>query len=292
MFRDTHRHYRELTAPPPGMAFDYTQPAGEPALVAADSITWRVFKNPVAQFIGGAAAVILQLAEPSVRTGVWDHSTFRSDAILRMRRTAAAAMMVVYGPRSAAEKMIARVVRMHERVSGETPAGEAYHANDPRLLNWVQATASYGFGEAYSRFVRRLSGSERTLLLQESLTAARLFGATDVPRSPHEWEAFYRETEPRLERSDIVFEFLDILNTAPIAPAPFRGTQRLLVRAAVDTIPTDLRERLGLMSAGLTPFQRMQVRVLARIADHVPDLQAPPAKASIRMGHRPTFLYY
>ena len=70
-----------------------------------------MFANPVSLFVGGATAVLLELAEPSVRTGVWDHSSFACDPATRLRRTGFAAMMTVYGPRSAAEEMIARVVR-------------------------------------------------------------------------------------------------------------------------------------------------------------------------------------
>jgi uncharacterized protein (DUF2236 family) len=44
------------------------------ALVPADSISWRVFKNPLSLVIGGVAAVIMELAEPRVRTGVWEHT--------------------------------------------------------------------------------------------------------------------------------------------------------------------------------------------------------------------------
>ena len=36
---------------------DFAQPAGEPALVGPDSLSWRIFKNPVAVFVGGVAAV-------------------------------------------------------------------------------------------------------------------------------------------------------------------------------------------------------------------------------------------
>ena len=124
---------------PDGAAF--AQPEGEPALVPADSVSWRIFKNPVALFVGGVAAVILELAEPSVRTGVWEHSGFRRDPVRRLERTGMAAMVTVYGARSVAEAMIADVVRLHDRVTGATPAGEPYRANDVRLLTWVQATA-------------------------------------------------------------------------------------------------------------------------------------------------------
>src|SRR4029077_1396180 len=47
---------------------DFLRPVGEAALVSPDSISWRVFKNPLSLFIGGVAAVIMELAEPRVRT--------------------------------------------------------------------------------------------------------------------------------------------------------------------------------------------------------------------------------
>ena len=60
---------------------DFLRPAGEAAFVSPDSVSWRVFKNPLSLFIGGAAAVIMELAEPRVRTGVWEHTTFRIDRL-------------------------------------------------------------------------------------------------------------------------------------------------------------------------------------------------------------------
>jgi uncharacterized protein (DUF2236 family) len=140
---------------------DFLRPAGEAALVSPDSVSWRVFKNPLSLFIGGITAVIMELAEPRVRTGVWEHTTFRIDPARRLRRTGLAAMVTIYGARSTAEALIARVRRMHDRIAGSTPAGKAYRANDPELLNWVQGTAAYGFLQAYHSYVRPLSALER-----------------------------------------------------------------------------------------------------------------------------------
>jgi uncharacterized protein (DUF2236 family) len=52
-------------------SIDFSQPTGEAALVSSDSVSWRVFKNPLSLFIGGVTAVVMELAEPRVRTGVW-----------------------------------------------------------------------------------------------------------------------------------------------------------------------------------------------------------------------------
>src|ERR1700743_126117 len=60
---------------------DFTKPAGEPALTSPDSVSWRVFKNPISLFIGGVTAVLMEFAEPKIRSGVWDHSTFKTDPL-------------------------------------------------------------------------------------------------------------------------------------------------------------------------------------------------------------------
>ena len=206
---------------------DFSQPAGEAALVSPNSVSWRVFKNPLSLFIGGVTAVMMELAKPRVRTGVWEHTSFRVDPIRRLRRTGLAAMVTIYGARSTAEAVIARVRRMHEMVADTTPSGEAYCANDPELLTWVQSTAAYGF----HAYVRPLSLSERDCYYAEGIAAAALYGATSAPRSEADLEMLFQAATSRLERSDIVFEFLAIMRSMPILPMPLRPIQHLLVRA-------------------------------------------------------------
>src|SRR5277367_882744 len=121
---------RALLNPNNGPRIDFTRPLGEGALLPPDSLSWRTFKNPIALLIGGVAAVILELAEPSVRTGIWEHSSFRKDPMRRLQRTGLAAMVTVYGARSIAEPMIARVVQRHSKVVGKAPCGTSYSAND------------------------------------------------------------------------------------------------------------------------------------------------------------------
>jgi uncharacterized protein (DUF2236 family) len=274
---------RALMQPPPGMAFDFSQPAGEPALAPQDGVAWRVFADPVALFVGGVAAVLLELAEPSVRSGVWNQGGFKSDPCMRLRRTGFAAMMTVYGPRSAAEKLIAHVVQVHGHVRGSTPDGLAYHANDPRLLDWVQATAVFGFSEAYHRYVQPLSSFEKDVAFAESQPAARLYGATGVPQSWAAWEALLARTAPGLEGSAILSDFLTIMDTAPLVPAPMRPLQRLLVRAAVELIPEPVRSLPQLRGRGLRAGEATLVRALARSIALLPLGDTPPVQAARRL---------
>ena len=274
---------QELVRPPPGMAFDFSQPAGEPALTPPDGVCWRVFANPVALFIGGVAAVLLELAEPSVRSGVWDHGGFRHDPLMRLRRTGFAAMMTVFGPRSAAEKLTAHVVRMHAHVKGTTPAGLAYHANDPRLLDWVHATAIYGFAEAYHQYVQPLSPAAKDSAFAETQVSGRLYGATGAPCAWAGWDALLAAGAPGLEGSPILAEFLRIMDGAAILPAPMRAFQRLLVRAAVQITPEPVRSLPQLRGRGLRFGEAPLVRALARAAMLLPLGDMPPAQAARRL---------
>lgn len=274
---------QDLMRPPPGMAFDFSRPTGEPALAAATSVSWRVFANPISLFIGGVCAVLLELSEPSVRSGVWDHSSFKRDPGMRLRRTGVAAMMTVYGPRSEAEKLIARVVRMHGNVAGTTPDGIAYQANDPRLLDWVQATATFGFTEAYHRYVAFLSPAEWDAAFAEAEPAALLYGATGAPRSVAMWDSMLAGAASGLEGSEILTEFLTIMEEAPILPAPFRWLQRLLVRAAVEITPAPVRSLLQLRGRGLRFGEALLVRAMGRAAALLPLGDTPSAQATRRL---------
>jgi uncharacterized protein (DUF2236 family) len=238
------------------------------------------------------AAVILELAEPAVRTGVWEHSTFRSNPMRRLQRTGLAAMVTVYGARSVAEPMIARVVRMHAKVAGETADGVPYSATDPRLLSWVQATATFAFAEAYSRYVRPLNSAEFDLVFREGAAASTLYGAVQAPASHAELQALFTGMRNRLEPSPIIFEFLDIMRTVKGFPLPLCWMQGTLVRAAVELVPAWIRERLGLTHQfGLNRAERWLVEAAGAAADRILLTGSPSAQACRRLG-LPTLQLY
>ncbi len=272
-------------------AIDFSKPEGAPALVPPQSVSWRVFKNPVALFVGGVAAVILELAEPRVRAGVWEFTGFRTDPVTRLRRTGLAAMVTVYGARAEAEAMIAGVTRMHEKVAGVADTGEAYRATDPELLDWVQATAAFGFLQAYDHYVKPLSAAERDRYYGEGAEAAALYGATSAPRNEAALKVLFDAMRPQLERSPVILEFLAIMRRAPVFPAPLRPAQRLLVRAAVELTPPDIRRRLGLENAGLRFGERALVALAGRLGDRLLIDASPAVQACRRLGLPRDYLY-
>lgn len=275
-----------------GWKIDYAHPPGEPALLDPGSMHWRVYKNPIALAVGGVAAVLLEFAEPRIRSGVWDHSTFKSDPLGRAMRTGTAALIGVYGPASAARRVIQGVTHMHARVSGETPGGETYRALDPDLLNWVAATAVYGFVTAYDRFVEPLSQDEKTRFYEEASPVAHLYGATVSPGSEAEFMAMLQALAPRFEPHPIIDEFLATIASGRAAPAVPRPLHRALARAAVSLLPPVVRERLALgREHDLSSIEVLALRAAGAVGEKVAVRSAPPCQASLRLGLPYNFLY-
>ena len=266
---------------------DYSQPRGDPGLYGPDSVAWRVHANPIALAIGGVAAVILELAEPRVRTGVWEHSIFASDPLTRMRRAGEATMITTYAPTAEADARIAMVTRMHERVRGRTPEGQAYHALDPDLADWVHLTAAYGFLNAYMRYVDPgLSPADQDRYYLEGGAVGRAFGARHPSTSAAMTAERMQAMRRRLVRHPIIDEFLAIVRRTSPMGAVGRALQPLVVEASIDLLPPGLGAQLG-----LTPHPsrlaaaRITLSALGRGARLAPG--PIPRQAYARMGRRP-----
>jgi uncharacterized protein (DUF2236 family) len=201
-------------------------------------------------------------------------------------------MISVYGARSVAEPMIARVVRLHASVEGTTAAGIRYSANDPRLLTWVHATAAFGFAEAYSQYVLPLSTQNLNDFYREGAPVSRLYGAIDAPRSVTEMQALFESTRSRLAPTAIIFEFLRIMRETPAFPRPLRWLQPLLLRAAVELIPEWLRVALSLSEFyGLRGHERRLVKWAGAFADRIVLPTSPAVQSCLRLGLPMTYLY-
>jgi uncharacterized protein (DUF2236 family) len=244
-----------------------------------------VFKNPIALGVGGVAAVLLEFADARIRSGVWDHSIYKVDPIGRSQRTGMVAMVGVYGPKSMARQVIGGVNRMHTKVVGKTPAGEDYRALDPELLNWVSATAQYGFATAYDRFVRRLSAAEKDRFWTEGSAVAELYGVTEIPRSEADFMEMMARLLPRFEPHAINREFLGIIQSGRAAPSVPRFLHRALARAAVSILPPVVRSRLELgREFDLSARDRLLVSLMGRLAERVKDRTSPAWQAAERLG--------
>lgn len=275
---------RPRTAARP-LSVDFSTPAGATSLVAPDSIQWRVFRNPIALGVGGVCAVLLEFADPRIRSGVWDHSVYKVDPIGRSRRTGTAALVGVYGAAQSARALIAGVTRMHGRVSGLTPDGEAYTAMDPELLNWVHGTAAFGFMNAYHRFVRPLSTADQNRFYAAGEAVAELYGVTRTVKTQADFDDMLQHLLPRFEPHPINLEFLNIIRSGQAAPTVPRFLHRALANAAVSLLPEVVRQRLELGAEwDLTTSQRLALKAAGTLADRIRSKSSPAWQAAVRQG--------
>ncbi len=249
---------------------DFGEPTGEVGIVGPGSVSWRVFGNPLSLAVGGIAAVIMELGEPRVRAGVWQHSSFRTDPRERIRRTGAGALITVFAARSRVAAYARQVNAIHAGISGTAPEGTAYRADDPELLHWVQATAAFGFAEAYGRLVRPLSPGEADLFYAEAAVGAAFYGAEQAARTQGGMGRYLAGMARALTPSPVIAEFLAIMRSGPILPKPLKWLQPVLVAAAIECVPMSFRERIGLAAEpSLRPAERMLLKALARAAEWV-----------------------
>jgi uncharacterized protein (DUF2236 family) len=275
-----------------GWKIDFRNPVGEPAGLEPDSMHWKVYKNPVAMAVGGVCAVLLEFADARIRSGVWDHSIYKQDPIGRSKRTGTAAMVGVFGPRKAAERVIQGVTNMHTRVTGTTPKGEAYKALDVELLDWVSATAAYGFLTAYDTFVERVPEADKARYYAEAAPGAKLYGVQNSPKSTADFFAMMNRLVDRFEPHPINEEFLDIIMSGKAAPDTPKYLSRAMGRASVSLLPPVVRSKLGLgRRYDFSLVDRAVVSMLGRYLDRKPMPGSPACDASFRIGLPENFLY-
>lgn len=159
----------------------------DPGLFGPGSVTWRVMREPLLM-LGAGRALLMQAANPLVAQGAIDHSNFAADPYGRLERTVEWVTVVSFGTTAEAAKISARVLKLHGRVQGVLPRGNAtarigprtrYTAADPALLRWVHATFVDTMLATHDSLVGGLDEEERDAFVHEWDAVAALMG---VPR--------------------------------------------------------------------------------------------------------------
>jgi uncharacterized protein (DUF2236 family) len=244
-----------------------------------ESVVRRLGSSPVTPFLGGGAAVLLQVAHPLVACGVAEYSGYERNLWRRLVGTLRALYLITFGDREEAEQAGARVQALHARVHGRTQEqlgpfspGTSYSASDPDLMLWVHATLVHSSLAAYERFVQPLSEQEREIYHEEMSLVARLFGtpAEILPRTYAEFVAYW---EGQLFSDTITVtqparRVAEVILAAPL-PAPLRLLAPAHRLATAYILPARLRDEYELH---WTPLH---------------DLALPLAGASVRYGTAP-----
>ena len=148
------------------------------------SLLRRVHEQKAVGLFYGQRALCIGALKPLNYVGTSEHTRDKLTPFRRLARTGGAFETVFFGTREQADRTLAAVRHMHERVVGalprdagpRCPAGTAYAANAPELMLWTIAVIADSAQWFYEHLVRRLSDGEREALWQDYVLLAELFG--------------------------------------------------------------------------------------------------------------------
>ena len=167
--------------------------------VPPDSVVRRVHGDLPSMLVGGLSALLLQMLHPLAMAGVAQHSNYRDDPLGRLERTASFLTSTTFGTVEEARTAIARVRGVHRRVRGVAPDGRRYAASDPDLVTWVHASEVSSFLAAARVYgPHPPTPAEADAYLDTMARVALDLGATDVPRSTADLEAYFTGMRPHL----------------------------------------------------------------------------------------------
>ena len=246
-----------------GERINLDSPPGDQGLFGPRSMPWRVHADFTTMMTGGIAALLLQMLHPAALAGIWDHSRFREDRSGRLRRTAQFFAGTTYGGTAQAERLIARVRAVHDKVAGQLPDGSRYRANDPDLLRWVHVAEVYSFLSAYRRYrAPFLATREQDRYYGEMAQLAERLGATEVPRTAAQVQDYLFAMRPQLRsdaRTQEVSSFL-LKPQAGLLSAPF---SKVAIDAAIDLLPPWAARMHGFHSGPGRHLTRAQLASMA-----------------------------
>ncbi len=225
-----------------------------------DSAIRRVHSD-ASMFVGGLSALLLQSLHPLAMAGVAQHSDFRTDPWGRLQRTADFLAATTFGPIPVAERSIAIVRKVHERVVGTASDGRPYSANDPHLLRWVHVCEVTSFLAAYQRYgADPLSAQDADAYVKDASLVARKLGVNEPPKNVRELAAELREYRYELRGTTEARQAARFLLLEPPLPLAARAPYAVLGAAAIGLLPAWTRWPLRL------PFLPVSETMLVRPA--------------------------
>jgi uncharacterized protein (DUF2236 family) len=222
---------------------------------------WRVHAD-TSVFVGAIRALLLQSLHPIAMQAVAEHAGFEADFWGRFQRTSRYVALTTYGTVPDAERAIAAVRAIHRRVTGTTPDGTPYSADDPHLLMWVHIAEVDSFLSAFRAFgAEKLTASEADEYVRQAGSVAARLGVIEPPRTVLELSEIMESYRPELSGSGVARQASNLLLVRP----PFTGLARagyhMLAAGAVSTLPEWARIELRLPTLPIA--ERVLMRPLA-----------------------------
>ena len=227
----------------------FSGPEGDPGLTGPGSMSWEINGDLPSILIAGISSIVMEILHPSVMAGVQDLSRYREEPERRGRTTFGYVVTTTFGNTKAATRLINAVKGMHAQVEGARPDGVPYRALDPELIGWVHTCIPWAIMEAFHRYRRPLTVSERNRYLREQAVIGRMGGAGPIPETVAELEEYAEAMRPKLSVNHQTLEFFDFLMSIPLGipvPAPLsRSAHRFQVEAGMSVAPRWARELAG-----------------------------------------------
>ena len=221
------------------------------------SILRRVHEERLVGLLYGQRALCIGALAPLNYVGTSEHSAAKLTPFKRLAHTGNAFESIYFGSRAEADRVLAYVHKLHERVKGSlaetvgiTPAGTAYSALDPELMLWTVAVIADSAHCFYEMFIRRLSDGEREALWQDYLRFGELFG---MPRDsvPQTYSAFRSYYERKLASEEMFLteeaRYVGYATAFEIPlPALHQPGKRIHDLIMLGSLPARVRELYGL----------------------------------------------
>jgi uncharacterized protein (DUF2236 family) len=164
------------------------------------SLLRMVHEEKAVGLMYGQRALCVGAVKPLNYVGTSEHTHNKRTPFRRITHTGGMFEAVFFGSRVRADRVLAAVDVMHQRVVGELPcdagahypAGTPYSAFDPELMLWTVAVMADSAVWFYERLVRPLTGDQREALWQDYLRFGELFkmpreGAPGTYREFRDW---------------------------------------------------------------------------------------------------------
>lgn len=210
-----------------------------------DDPIWRVHAN-ASMFLGGLRALLLQALHPVAMAGVAQNSTYRQDPWGRLQQISGFISMTTYGSLTDADRLMARVSKVHSRIGGVTPDGREYRAGDPDLLLWVHCAEIDSFLDAYRRFGGApLPPADADTYVEQTAHAARGIGVPTPPSSVAELADVLASYRPVLRAGPDALEVISYLKRPTGLAGSGRAGYAALYNGAVASLPDDALEMFG-----------------------------------------------
>lgn len=208
------------------------------------SVSWQVHREVTVLF-GGARAMLMQAAHPSVIAGANQTGMYERNPWKRLQRTLVLQYALTFGTREEAHAAADRINDVHDRINGFDPVtGRHYDATDPALLLWVHACLVESALLFERLTVGRLDDRGRQRFHEEQMLAAELVRLPGdlIPPTVRELEEYVADTvrSGELIVTDAARSVAGLF-LAPPPDAQWRPVLRIVARLAFGTLPAEVR---------------------------------------------------